>query len=329
MEDLLHKYINNKLTPEELIHFRKELNAMSDPEIEARMEQDWLMPEGQMNHVPKENIGKIRGRLTAELRPAKKYSILMQAVRVVAILLIPLLMATTFYFYHSSQVVASHDMVVSAGKGERVSIVLPDGTKVRINAMSTLSYNPVLFNKKDRTIRFEGEAFFEVAHNEKAPFKVSTSGMYLKVLGTVFNLQAREYENNIEVSLLGGHVMLWSPVSGKEQELFKNQKAVLCKGTGEFLIEKMPDQRSIPWLSDEMVFKNKPLKEVIKTIEANYNVKFNFIGNDSISLDTFTGTLPVRDLLQVMEIIERSYSVECEISGSIINVSNIHPVVKE
>lgn len=328
MEDLLHKYINNKLTPEELILFRDELKAISDREIEAQMELDWLIPEGKAEDVPDTYINQMRERLHVELRPPKKQPVFMRMLRVAIILLIPLLMATTFYFYYSSQVVASHDMVVSAGKGERVSIVLPDGTKVRINAMSTLSYNPVRFNKKDRTIRFEGEAFFDVSRDENAPFRISTFGMDLNVLGTVFNLQAREYEKNIEVSLLSGHVMLWSPISRKEQELFKNEKAILCKGTGEFTVTKIEGQKSIPWLSDEMVFKNKPLEEVICTIEANFDVKFNFIGRDLVGSDRFTGTLPTRDLNQVLEILSRSCGFRCEVSGSVVNVSPIYPALK-
>lgn len=322
MEDLHQKYLKNKLTPEELVELRKEIGQLSRQELESRMEQEWLETELMPDNVPVANVRQIKEQLADKLRPVPGQKLYVRILRVAAILLIPLLMATTFYFYYTSSVVASHDMVVSAGKGERVSIVLPDGTKVRINALSTLSYDPVGYNKNKRLIRFEGEAYFEVARNEQVPFLISTNDMELEVLGTTFNLQARDYESDIEVDLIDGHVLLRSLLSHNKQELFENQKALLSKDTGKFTVIKMSRQEAIPWLSDEMIFNNKPLKEVIQAIETNFDVSFSFVGIDTLGQDRFTGTLPVKDLDEVLEILGKSYGFIYQKEGTSIRVSS-------
>ncbi len=321
MEDLHTKYLKNSLTQEELCRLREEINCLSDEEIGHRMEQEWLSNEMEVDEVPVVKLREIGERITVKLKPQSKMSFVLSLLRIAAVLLIPLLVLSMFYFYRHSFVAASHDMIISVGKGERVSIVLPDGSKVRINALSMLRYNPVTFNKESRQIKFEGEAFFEVAHNEELPFLISTEDMDLEVLGTVFNLKARTYEDDIEVLLLEGHVLLESCSSHNKLELFENQCARLCKETGMFTVMDELEKMEIPWLSEKLVFRNRPLKEVIRAVETNFDVTFHFVGCDTIGKDCFTGTLPARDLGEILEILHKSYGFKYEKKGQVIFVS--------
>lgn len=127
MEDLHTKYLKNSLTQEELCRLREEINCLSDEEIGHRMEQEWLSNEMEVDEVPVVKLREIGERITVKLKPQSKMSFVLSLLRIAAVLLIPLLVLSTFYFYRHSFVAASHDMIVSVGKGERVSIVLPDG----------------------------------------------------------------------------------------------------------------------------------------------------------------------------------------------------------
>ena len=76
---------------------------------------------------------------------------------------------------------------ISAPRGQRVKVSLPDGTVAWLSPCSTLRY-AASFNGKDRNVQLEGSTFFDVAHNEKKPFRIATSNYYITVLGTRFNV---------------------------------------------------------------------------------------------------------------------------------------------
>ncbi len=88
--------------------------------------------------------------------------------------------------------------------GARVSFSLPDGTTGMLNSGSKLSYS--LPFKNNRQIKLEGEAWFEVRHDEEYPFEIRTGNSTLKVLGTSFNMSAYPDENYVEVVLQNGKV---------------------------------------------------------------------------------------------------------------------------
>lgn len=87
--------------------------------------------------------------------------------------------------------------------GMRSSVVLSDGTKVILNAGTTLSY-PTAFVSGQREVKVNGEAFFEVSHDKEHPFIVSAENVKVKVLGTKFNVKAYDDDDNIEVTLAEG-----------------------------------------------------------------------------------------------------------------------------
>lgn len=321
MKDLHRKYLDNELSADELLRFRAEMEQLSDREVEARMEEEWLRSDDYSVQPPEGRIAAIRKALSVVLYRKPQASLMLRIMRVAVALLIPVLLVTTFYFYRASIPVVQSDMIVSAGKGERVSVVLPDGSKVRINALSSLRYDPATFNREKRQIRFDGEAFFEVASNKEIPFLISTSEMDLRVLGTTFNLRSRDYEEDVEVVLREGHVLLSSVLSQKQQELFGNQKAVLCKETGLFTVFQSEGKSSLGWIRGELVFKNRPLEEVLQTIETNYDVSFHLQGGDTIGKDRFTGTMPNYNLDEVLEILQKSYGFTHQREGRTVNLS--------
>jgi transmembrane sensor len=126
---------------------------------------------------------------------------------------------------------------VVAPRGSKAQLLLPDGTKVWLNADSKINYNTD-FNKKTREIYIEGEGYFEIAKNPGKPFVVNTSDIRIKALGTTFNVRSYPGENTIEATLIEGRVEL-------EKILFNNE--------GEKLLTLKPNQKAIYYISNEKI----------------------------------------------------------------------------
>ena len=98
--------------------------------------------------------------------------------------------------------------------GERSQVVLPDGTKVWLNSASSVEYVAPFFSR-ERRVKMDGEAYFEVQHDAQAPFVVSTNGLDIKVLGTRFNIRNDDSDHRITTVLLEGAVKAYA--SGDEK----------------------------------------------------------------------------------------------------------------
>lgn len=321
MDQLEKKYQHNELTPTELAELKKQASDLSDQELENRLLQRWLDSHSEDYEQHAARTKAIGKRLEAKLFPPDRGRSWIHIMRIAGVWLIPILLFSTFYFYRQSSRLGEGDMLVHVGKGERVSLVLPDGTAVSLNSESELRYNPNSFNKEQRHVHFQGEAYFEVTPNEHVPFVVATSGMKLKVLGTKFNMLSREQNKNIEVALLEGHVLLTSELSAQKQELFADEKVVFSKTTGQFTVSKKEIERAIAWRKGDLVFYSQTLKDILHEIELNYNVTFNADQVCTLLTDTFTGTLPINNLNEALEILQHSYNISYTGNGQHITLS--------
>lgn len=190
------------------------------------------------------------------------------------------------------------------------TIVLPDSSIVHLNKGSVLTYSAD-FNKENRHIFLNGEAFFEITHNEKKPFIVQLKQTFVKVLGTKFNL--REVANTTELLVTEGQVALSVSETPKRKILVKKgeeasyKNKVLKKEVGEI------NHNVTSWLTQDLVFKQTGLKKAFKQIEKHYNVTFD-INNVDISGYRISGVyqkLPLKNLLEtICELFELKYHYE-------------------
>lgn len=117
-------------------------------------------------------------------------------------------------------------MITAAG--QRAQTVLPDGSKVWLNASSKIVYHNSLWSS-DRQIDLSGEAYFEVSHDKHAPFIVNSKQIKTCVLGTKFNVRARQDENRVVTTLLQGLVRVDSPANGREWLFVETGTDIECK----------------------------------------------------------------------------------------------------
>ena len=195
------------------------------------------------------------------------------------------------------------DIVIEAPQGSRTKMNLPDGTIVWLNAGSKISYKQS-YGINYRLVKLVGEGYFEVAHNEKLPFCVSSNDLRVSVLGTKFNF--RDYPSDLEaiVSLAEGKVAL-DDLSHPDKEsiyLTPNQRAIMNKQTGKISVEEYTVSNSIQWTNGNLIFDGEPLKDIVKDLERSYNVKIA-IANDNLLTLQFYGDF-VRQEQSLSEVLD-------------------------
>lgn len=188
--------------------------------------------------------------------------------------------------------------------GQRAELILPDSTKVWLNAHSKLVY-PLSFHKDTRSVELSGEAYFEVRRNEKVPFVVKTSKVDIKVLGTEFNVSAYEEDADFEVALLKGKVLLESsrlqePHSMKPGEMFFFKDGQYYSG----LIQN-PDY--FKWKEGLICFRNEPISDIIDKLSLYFDVKIQH-QSQAFLKERYTGKFRSKDgVEQVLKVLQMEH----------------------
>ncbi len=212
-------------------------------------------------------------------------------------------------YMFSSNLPLNQMYVISSGIRNMESVTLPDGTTVQLGAGSKLTY-PERFYGKTREVTLHGQAFFDVAHNEKKPFIVHTPQMDLTVLGTAFELFSYDVENTIEIILLKGKVKanIAGDLTNEAQELFilPDDKIVFDKHTRSICKETVNADKYTSWRKNGILcFENEKLSMIIPRLEQWYGR--HIICQKDIA-ERYRFTFKVRDetLERILYMIEKS-----------------------
>jgi transmembrane sensor len=235
-------------------------------------------------------------------------------LRVAAILLIPLLVASILIYHYQSDRYESAAgknaiSVIYAPMGSRVSFTLPDGTTGMLNSGSKLRYS--LPFSKNRQIELAGEAWFEVKHDEKHPFEISSGKSIIKVLGTIFNLSAYPEENYIELVLKQGKVEFID--SKRKQKVLILPSERLVYQNGETSKSIVDPTKYNAWTEGMLVFRGDPMAEVARRIERWYNVKIN-IASRELEKYSFRATFQDDKLEDVLRFLTMTSPISYKIS---------------
>jgi transmembrane sensor len=198
---------------------------------------------------------------------------------------------------------------VSTPRGGQYQIVLADGTKVWLNAASSLHF-PTAFTGGQREVQLTGEAYFEVAKDKEKPFRVMTGDMRINVLGTNFNVNAYADEAAIRTSLLEGSVRI---MQGSATSLLQpGQQAILDKGTSSVKIAGADMNEVIAWKNGLFQFEGADITSIMRQIGRWYDVEIVFAGK--IPAKRFNGKISrkaeLSDVLQILELSNVKFSIE-------------------
>jgi len=201
-------------------------------------------------------------------------------------------------------------------KGGQYEVVLSDGTKVWLNAASSLKY-PVTFSGKERHVELTGEAYFEVAKNKNMPFSVAVKGTSIQVLGTHFNVMAYDDENNLVTTLLEGSVKLKK--NGTEALLKPGQKGVLGSGSMDYQVSDTNTEEAVAWKNGYFMFDNENIQSIMKKVARWYDVDVNYTGKTRAL--NFGGTVSrFSDITELLKMLETTGTIHFKTEGRKITV---------
>ncbi len=212
---------------------------------------------------------------------------------------------------------ASGYNTIGTPRGRQFQLVLEDGTKVWLNAESSIHF-PIVFGKKERLVEITGEVYFEVAKNPDRPFTVSVKGMQVQVLGTHFNINSYNDEESIKTTLLEGAVKVFK--DGDIKLLSPGQQANLYN-TGEMsLLKSVNTGEIIAWKNDQFSFDNTDVKNLARQLTRWYDVEMEMPQN--INPVTFTGTISKKsNLSDVLTMLELTGEVAFSIEGKKVKIT--------
>lgn len=204
-------------------------------------------------------------------------------------------------------------------RGGQYHVILPDGTKVWLNAASSITY-PVHFTGDLRAVKIEGEVFFEVARKTegttKIPFIVKAGNISVEVLGTQFNINAYQDENQVKTTLFEGSVKVSTP--GSSSLLKPGHEARVKATSTDIQVSKANVDQAIAWKNGYFQFQEASLEEIMRQLSKWYDVDVNFEGKPLEK--RFSGEIPRNaTLLQVLEILEIS-QVKMKVDGKEITI---------
>jgi transmembrane sensor len=195
-----------------------------------------------------------------------------------------------------------------------IDITLADGSRVWLNAGSSLTY-PVAFTDKERKVSVNGEAYFEIAHNENKPFIVSKGETSVTVLGTHFNVNAYDDESNIKVTLLEGSVKVSSVVRGPSSILRPGQQAVVTHDSRLTTHDGIDLETVMAWKEDRFVFDHDELPAIMRQLSRWYNVDVSYEG--AIPKNKFSGIISrQRNASAVLAMLKATGSINFRIEGN-------------
>lgn len=249
---------------------------------------------------------------------AGKYrkTILLYWQRIAAILLLPLLIGGAIYFIQEKHATSNSVVwqTLSTPPGVKSQVQLPDGTVVWLNSATKLSY-PSTFSDNTRNVKLTGEAFFDVAKDERHPFIVDLGKINIEVVGTTFNAINYEQEEQAEVVLASGKVKLFEKQKNKNRlisEMTPGQQAIYLKAGNTITFRNVDTRKYTSWINGKLIFRDDPMAEVVRKLDRWFNVQIE-IADPNIGAYIYTATFQNESIEQVMRLIERTSPVEYDI----------------
>ncbi len=206
--------------------------------------------------------------------------------------------------------------VLLASTNEPIEQSLPDGSLVALNKGSELIY-PDKFKGKTRQVELKGEAFFDVEPDKEKPFVITTQSALVKVLGTSFNVIAKEGQN-VRVQVETGLVELSNPNADTNViKIPAGATGILEISTGRVYLEHSSFADDLFWMNKKLKFKKTPLPEVLKVLEKNYKVRFD---SDLRELESclLTARFEEESIENILQVIAVTFNLQFEIEGDTV-----------
>ncbi len=354
MKDISIEIVLKILQKQENAEQKEQFNAWlsSSEDNQARFKQFELVFERAKEaqkyaRIDLETAWQKLEKKTVAVKPRGKSRILKILLQSAAIFVLAYVLGGGTYYLLSTQNVeepkeaVAQYFSISAPRGSKSKVELPDGSTVWLNSDSELRY-PGIFADNQREVFLTGEAYFDIAKNEAAPFFVRANTIEIKVLGTKFNVKSYPEEGTIETTLEEGLINI-SRVGSEQNFLLKpNQKAVFVKRNGKIntsgpLIDELKNVKPIQrkeqfilaenvetkvytaWKDQSLIFKSETFEQLVVKMERWYNVEIS-IENERLKSKILTGSFDKQTIEQALEALKVSSNFKYEIDKNLIKI---------
>lgn len=299
---LLEKYYRGECSPEEVSEVLESLESEEKASDSLRLLWDETQEVRHFNEVDEDrNLRHIQPKLRIQPHTSRTRFFDYHWMKVAAILLLAFCLPYLM-FTEEVQVEVQPQAVVQIIKenpaGRKSTLYLPDGSMVKLNAGSSLSYKEN-FQDSIREVFLIGEAFFEVAEDPAKAFIVRAGGVSTRALGTTFNVRAYRDEGAVQVVLASGKVRV-SHDTAESTCLLPGQEAILDHHSQNFKKRKADMTGSLAWKDNLIIFRDASAQEVFKVLQRWYGVEFIESGKAAAGNWQFSGNFQDESLENVL-----------------------------
>ena len=322
--DLIIRYLSGEVTPDEIALL--ENWVLKNPDNKKLFNQyriSWNLSNTVKNN--KINVDKEFNELSSKLfgqtkdisiKPKKTNNLLL---KIAASLVIIAISAFTIYYFVNKTTYKSY-----FAKTEILNNKLPDGSSFTLNKNSEIKISNK-YAQNERRVILNGEAFFDVVHNDKIPFVVETQNLEIRDIGTSFFVKSNKADNNIEITVSSGIVSVLNTNNGDKIILNQGEKGIFSKANQSLLKERNNDVNFLSWKTKVFNFKNKKLSKVIKKLNKVFGSNIA-IKCDDIKNRRLTAKFENKDLDAILNILQATFDLKIEkinnkifISGQVCN----------
>jgi ferric-dicitrate binding protein FerR (iron transport regulator) len=241
--------------------------------------------------------------------------------RLAAILLLAILASISLHHTFPPPTKAEQIVYITKANpaGQKTTILLEDGSKVLLNAASTLNY-PEHFSSAERRLQLQGEAFFEVAKDTHRPFTVVANGIATTALGTSFNIRAYEDEKTISIALATGKVQVDGGMLDRgNYELHPGESITYDKEEKNFKKEPFDPKEQLAWKEGIIYFHDASFQQIINKLAQWYGVNFTVENHPGPSWK-YTGEFNNENLENVLLSISYAKKFDFEINNDTVKI---------
>lgn len=317
IKDLLHRLMYGKISPADFQQLKEDIPHVPDRELDKEIKVLWE----DMEQVPpmdvevkQEVLENIHRQIIITPKHSFKYW-----MRIAAVILLPLLISFASYTYFSNKYVSvSQEFVVMAENGHKTKVLLPDGTQVWLNSGSQLAYSSD-FNRDNRKVKLEGEAFFDVTKSTDQRFTVEADCVNVVVYGTAFNVSAYPDEEIINVSLVRGKIGIENHDDQLLTEVLPDQLISISKDNMQWSLRNCDALIESLWTQNVLKFIDAPAAEVFLKLERWYGVNIQVKNMDKDIRYGFT--LKSESLREILNEINKITPIEYKVNGEEVQIT--------
>jgi len=313
-QELIDKYLHGRANKDEIAQLNSWYHSFDDSKIELENQSY----EDMMN-LKKSMLSKVKNNPDG-VRTKSNYSSLIWKVAASIAIVLGVVLAIQHYSSFPVEIVEVAFVEKSNPIGRKSTIILPDGSKVKLNSDSKIRYAKGFLNGH-REVILEGEAFFEVKKDSQRPFVVRTRDVSTTVLGTSFNVNAYAQSDQIEVAVVTGKVEVkktayYNSDAESIAYLTPNMKATYQRSERTITTNSFNMEETIGWRNGILVFKNANQKDIAVKLKRWYGIDLEIEGNKEIISKRYTGKFDNNSLEYVLKAISYTSNIRFEIENN-------------